>query len=224
MALSGTSGAYYRSGSMIPSGAGMHSAYTRHLWVRAGSVPSNANYRCAASQVGNSQNPHDQLWWNRVEAGLNKSSSHRSAAGSYSFLQFVSSLPANTWIGLGTVYTGSNLTCYLNGVSDSTVGGLSIAASSAIYCDVLAAITYAGALDASSQWADGQVAELGLWNAALSADEMSSLGKGFRPSRIRPQSLQLYMPGVGSLTEVRGGRTFVRQAGSDVFSAHPPVR
>lgn len=224
MAISGSSGAYYRTESIIPSGAAMYDAYTRHVWVMAGSIPSNANYRCAVSQVGTSQNPHDQLWWNRIEAGLNKSSSHRSAAGAYSFLQFASSLPANTWIGLGTVYTGSSLTCYLNGVADSTLGGLSVAASNAIYCDVLAAMTYAGDIDASSQWADGQVAELGLWNAALSADEMSSLGNGFRPSRIRPQALQLYMPAVGSLTEVRGGRTFVRQAGSDVFSAHPPVR
>jgi hypothetical protein len=40
----------------------------------------------------------------------------------------------------------------------------------------------------------GISAELGIWNAALTADEITSLFKGARTIQVRPQSLRLYSP------------------------------
>jgi hypothetical protein len=40
----------------------------------------------------------------------------------------------------------------------------------------------------------GISAELGVWNAALTADEITSLHKGARTIQVRPQSLCLYSP------------------------------
>ena len=223
MALHGSGGAYYRSGSMLPTSMGLHSAYTRHVWARCASVPSNANYRCIAGLIGGGQNPHTALFWNRMEAGWEKAAQHRSSGGGYSFLQFPSSLPANTWLSLGTTFSGSTLTVYLNGTQDATVGGLSAAAANDVYADLLALITHGGTLEGSSNWTDGEVAEYAYWNTALSADETASLGKGFRADRIRPQSLQFYAPCVRGLQDIRGGRTLVKQAGTDVPSDHPRV-
>lgn len=223
MALHGSGGAYYKGNATIPSSVGLHSAYSRHVWVRGASVPSTANLRYVAGLVGSGQNPGDQLIWNHTSGSFNKSNIHRTEGEAYSSAQYASSIPANTWLGLGVTFNGSVLVSYLNGVADATVSGLSAAAASSVEVHLLAVMVYGGGLDSSSNWTDGEVAEHAYWNVALTADEMASLGKGFRPDRIRPQNLVFYTPCVRGLQDIRGGRTLVKQAGTDVVSDHPRV-
>lgn len=45
---------------------------------------------------------------------------------------------------------------------------------------------------------DGDLAECGIWDVALTADEIASLGKGFAPALIRPASLLAYYPVFGN--------------------------
>lgn len=52
--------------------------------------------------------------------------------------------------------------------------------------------TYTGG--GSAKPMSGRIAEIGLWNVALTADEQMALAKGFSPLLIRPQSLQGYWP------------------------------
>jgi hypothetical protein len=40
----------------------------------------------------------------------------------------------------------------------------------------------------------GDIQEVGIWNAALTADEVNSLAKGFAPSCVRPSLLVAYFP------------------------------
>lgn len=47
---------------------------------------------------------------------------------------------------------------------------------------------------------DGQIAEAGLWNVALTAAEIASLAAGFCPLLIRPASLVSYWPLIGTFT------------------------
>jgi hypothetical protein len=68
----------------------------------------------------------------------------------------------------------------------------------------------------------GQLAEFAIWNAALTADEINSLAQGFKPTRIRPQSLLYYVPLVREIHEVRSGITFTAVNAPVVF-AHPRV-
>jgi hypothetical protein len=56
-----------------------------------------------------------------------------------------------------------------------------------------------------SELQDGRTAEVGIWNAALTAAEIASLAKGMTPDKIRPQSLVFYAPLVRDLIDVRGG-------------------
>jgi hypothetical protein len=54
---------------------------------------------------------------------------------------------------------------------------------------------------------DGRIAEVGIWNAALTAAEIASLAKGMTCDKVRPQSLVFYAPLIRNLQDVRGGLT-----------------
>jgi hypothetical protein len=68
----------------------------------------------------------------------------------------------------------------------------------------------------------GQLAEFAIWNAALTVGEINSLAQGFKPPRIRPQSLLYYVPLVRNVHELRSGITFTAVNAPVVF-AHPRV-
>lgn len=69
---------------------------------------------------------------------------------------------------------------------------------------------------------NGTIAEAGIWNVALTDDEILGLARGFTPNQIRPQSLQLYAPLVRNLIDVRGGRAIANVNGATV-ATHPRV-
>ena len=68
----------------------------------------------------------------------------------------------------------------------------------------------------------GQLAEFAIWNVALTADEINSLAQGFKPPRIRPQSLLYYVPLVRDVHELRSGIPFTAVNAPVVFD-HPRV-
>jgi hypothetical protein len=53
----------------------------------------------------------------------------------------------------------------------------------------------------------GRLAEVGIWNAALTAAEIASLAKGMTCDKVRPQSLVFYAPLVRDLIDQKGGLT-----------------
>lgn len=69
---------------------------------------------------------------------------------------------------------------------------------------------------------DGRIAEVGIWNAALTADEVLALGKGAAPCLVRPQSLVFYAPLIRELIDVRGGRVITNNNSATV-AEHPRV-
>jgi len=68
----------------------------------------------------------------------------------------------------------------------------------------------------------GQIAEVGIWDVALTAAEIASLGKGITCDRVRPQSLKFYAPLIRNLQDVRGGVTITNNGGATVAN-HPRV-
>jgi len=54
---------------------------------------------------------------------------------------------------------------------------------------------------------DGLIAEAGIWNVALTDDEIASLAKGMTCNLVRPQSLVFYAPLIRNLQDVKGGLT-----------------
>jgi hypothetical protein len=75
---------------------------------------------------------------------------------------------------------------------------------------------------ASNAYADGRIAEVGIWNATLTDEEIASLAKGFKPYRIRPQSLRFYAPLIRNVQDVRQGRALTNNNGATV-ARHPRV-
>jgi hypothetical protein len=54
---------------------------------------------------------------------------------------------------------------------------------------------------------NGRIAEAGIWNAALTDDEVISLSKGFAPYLIRPSNLKFYNRCIQRSQDLYGGRT-----------------
>jgi hypothetical protein len=69
---------------------------------------------------------------------------------------------------------------------------------------------------------DGRIAEVGIWSAALNADEVASLADGITCDKVRPQSLVFYAPLVRELIDVRGGLTITNNNTATVAN-HPRV-
>jgi hypothetical protein len=61
---------------------------------------------------------------------------------------------------------------------------------------------------------NGKIAEVAIWNAVLTADEVMSLAKGVKPTSIRPQSLFAYVPLVRDVIEYKTGMTLANNATS----------
>jgi hypothetical protein len=69
---------------------------------------------------------------------------------------------------------------------------------------------------------NGLLAEAAIWDVVLTDDEAASLAQGFKPSRVRPQSLQFYAPIVRELRDLRGGLTITNNNTATVAD-HPRV-
>lgn len=74
----------------------------------------------------------------------------------------------------------------------------------------------------SAQGFNGTIAEVGIWNVALTDDEILGSARGFTPDQIRPQSLQFYAPLVRNLIDVRGGRA-ITNVNSATVATHPRI-
>ena len=48
------------------------------------------------------------------------------------------------------------------------------------------------------------MAEMALWNIALTDEDVAALAKGFSPRLVRPNALVAYLPGIRDLRDVRG--------------------
>lgn len=68
---------------------------------------------------------------------------------------------------------------------------------------------------------NGDIAEVAIWNTKISDSEIKSLGKGFLPLSVRPQSLVRYWPLVRNLSEIRNGTAVTNN--NTTPSPHPAV-
>jgi len=69
---------------------------------------------------------------------------------------------------------------------------------------------------------NGDLADIAVWDVALTDDEIVSLAKGFKPYRIRPQSLRTYVPLIRNVQDVRGVVSLTATNGPTVAN-HPRV-
>jgi len=69
---------------------------------------------------------------------------------------------------------------------------------------------------------DGDIAEFGVWNVALTQPEIASLARGMTCDKVRPQSLVFYAPLVRDLIDQKGGLAITNNNSATVAN-HPRV-
>lgn len=123
------------------------------------------------------------------------------------------------WIHVAATFdvSGGNMTAWLNGVPGTSVtnpgGALTLNRM------LIGARLNSGSPGA---YANGDIAEVGVWNAALTADEIAGLAKGYKCSDIRPQSLRFDFRMIRDLQELSGGIVMTNTNGATV-SNHPRI-
>jgi hypothetical protein len=123
---------------------------------------------------------------------------------------------ANTWNHAAGVWSGLNSrTAYINGGNSGT--------DSRTQAAITLTRSQIGAnASATTNRMNGLIAEVGIWNAALTAAEVAALAKGMTCDKVRPQSLAFYAPLVRDLIDAKGGLTITNNNGATVAN-HPRV-
>jgi hypothetical protein len=126
----------------------------------------------------------------------------------------------NTWShACGVFESSSSTSVYLNGGSSATNTNSLGGSLTTINTGAVATQFFGGS---SVTRASALIAEVGIWNVALTASEIASLAKGMTCDKVRPQGLVFYAPLVRDLQDVRGGRTITNNNTATVAN-HPRV-
>jgi hypothetical protein len=136
--------------------------------------------------------------------------------GAPSGFHTTSGASANTWHhACGVFASSTSRTVYIDGgnSSTSTVNGTPAN---------IAQFNIGSFQTAAGNFFNGQIAEVGIWNAALTADEIASLAKGMTCDKVRPQSLVFYAPLVRDLIDYKGGLAITNNNTATVAN-HPRV-
>jgi len=124
----------------------------------------------------------------------------------------------NTWgHAAGVFASATSRTSYTNGggaVTNTTDCGTQNAATS-----IVVGARWSTTL---GLYYSGLVADVGVWNVALTADEIASLAKGVACRLVRPQSLVFYAPLIRELVDLRGGLAITNNNAATV-AVHPRV-
>lgn len=78
-----------------------------------------------------------------------------------------------------------------------------------------------GRAQLDNAWSTGDFAEIGMWQASLTAEEVASLAKGMTCDKIRPQSLVTYIPLVRDIQDLARGMTLTDT--NSTVANHPRV-
>jgi hypothetical protein len=127
----------------------------------------------------------------------------------------------NQWVhAAGVVTSLSGRTIYMNGgnavTSTATIGAYNTFTEMSIGAQQSnTASTY------ENFWA-GDLAEVGVWNVALTPEEVASLGRGVSCYQVRPQSLVFYAPLIRAINDIARGIS-ISNINSATVSNHPRI-
>lgn len=110
--------------------------------------------------------------------------------------------PTGSWVHLGGVYEGGTGTAaiklYRDGALAASATPATANVASAAGKDLYIARSWHNPGLGGASFINGRIAEVGVWNVALSAAEVASLSKRYSPRLIRPQSLVSHWPLMGN--------------------------
>lgn len=171
---------------------------TMAAWVRPTSVTGN---RTAISVYSSTDSDRVALYFSNATPGAYTVNDGIAAGIAQS-----GTASLNTWGHLAGVISAANSRiAYWNGTAGSTnttnITGLTT------FNRIVIGARPEGLSNTMGEFASGSIAEVGIWNVALTAAEIASLADGMTCAKIRPQSLVFYVPLIRNLQDVRGGLT-----------------
>jgi hypothetical protein len=143
------------------------------------------------------------------------------ATSTSGFADTTATATTNQWVhAAGVVTSLSSRTIYMNG-GNAVTSTATIAAYNTFTEMGIGAQQGSTASTYENFWA-GDLAEVGVWNVALTADEIASLGKGVTCDQVRPQSLVFYSPLIRNIADMARGVTLTN-VNTATVSDHPRV-
>jgi hypothetical protein len=125
-----------------------------------------------------------------------------------------------TWYHAAAVFlgSGSNVTGYINGVAGTP------ATNTGTTLTTLDRLVVGARLSAGTPglFFDGDIAEVGIWNGALTADEIAGLAKGFAPAKMRAASLVYELRLIRTIQDLRRGLVMTNNNGVTI-APHPRI-
>jgi hypothetical protein len=126
----------------------------------------------------------------------------------------------NTWYhGAGVFESASSRLVYIDGSNSSAANSNGNSITPSGVNSVTMGARYGPTL---AGFMNGRLAEVGIWNVALTAAEIASLAKGMTCDKVRPQSLVFYAPLIRELQDLRGGLAITNNNTATVAN-HPRV-
>ena len=139
-------------------------------------------------------------------------------SGTASQSSFSGTAALNQWHHAAAVFASStSRTAYFNGsaatanTTASTPTGINRLNISGRYLTTLGAFF------------QGAIAEVGIWNVALTADEITSLSKGFPCRLVRPSALVFYSRLIRNVMDIRNGVALSELGTGTTDSRHPRI-
>jgi hypothetical protein len=186
------------------------------LTIVAWIYPQTDNAGTVLSIGANAATPRFQLYYNNATsqraAALTDDGTSSSVADSSGIA------PLNQWSHVAAVFTSAtSRVAYFNGVAgaENTVSrvptGINRLNIGARYNPSLGGFF------------NGALAEVAVYNAALTASEVLSLSKRYRPDRIRPQNLVYLDRLIRTPQDLRGGRLITQLGTGTTPSPHPAI-
>lgn len=193
---------------------------TISAWSYPTAAPGGYTPRCSLITL------EDSATDNRFELSWNSFANNRAVAtvsgpvpggGVTSGTAVSGAVTLNTWQHLAAVFVGRfERYAYFNGlVSAPGTNGLVPAGIDRL----LIGTSTPGTTDSQHI---GRIAEVGIWNAALTSAEIISLYAGMSPELVRPQSLVFYAPLIRDLHDKVGGRV-ITNVNSASISDHSRI-
>lgn len=123
----------------------------------------------------------------------------------------------NTWAHVAGVWIGANFRqLYVNGVAAT-------ANTTTVALPTLEVINLGARLAGGTPglWLSGSLANVGVWNVALTADEIASLAKAISCDQIRPSALRFDPTLIREVRDLRGGLTLTDTG--TTYAEHPRI-
>jgi len=181
------------------------SPFTMAVFVNLRGSLTAFNGICA---INDSNNAYTLFTTNLGKIGTSHSSVATNTFGAIS----TNSISQNTWFHAAAVIPSISIrSVFLNGDENQNTTSLS-----SINASTNVSIGSRRLSGSFGLFGNIFAAEMGIWNAALTAAEIASLAKGMTCDKVRPQSLVFYAPLVRDLIDQKGGRVITNNNGATV--------